>query len=204
MPPGRPRKTDPQDVLDRAMKLFWEKGYKGTSFNDLVQATGMAKPGLYATFGDKQQLYEKALTYYFEDLGSPLLEDMAHSSDDLKTAVRKFLEAVIRNSRKVNNPNGCFVVNSLLECADGPEDMAGLARKFDQQRRDVFVTRFLSAQKNHELPASSDPIALADFFASQSLSLAVMSRAGNSRETIDHVLETALSLLPDGPQNREL
>ena len=74
------------------MKVFWEKGFAGTSMNDLVAATGMAKPGLYAAFGDKQSLYAKALTRYFRDLGSPMHEDLVQSPDPIRVGEPRSLK----------------------------------------------------------------------------------------------------------------
>ena len=68
---GRPRKTDPDKALETAMKLFWKQGFEGTSMNDIAAATGMAKPGLYATFGDKEAVYAKALELGGTSEGEP-------------------------------------------------------------------------------------------------------------------------------------
>jgi len=90
---GRPRKVDPNAALETAIELFWEKGYEGTSMNDLVAATGMAKPGLYATFGDKEAFYAKALTHYVER-GWPLLDDLARSDAPIDVVLRGYLDGI--------------------------------------------------------------------------------------------------------------
>ena len=79
MPRGRPRKVDPEEALDASMLTFWKKGYEGTSLQDLCEATGMAKPGLYACFGNKDALFEKSLSHYFDNLAMPTLEELAAS-----------------------------------------------------------------------------------------------------------------------------
>ncbi|MBL4693161.1 MAG: TetR/AcrR family transcriptional regulator, partial [Magnetovibrio sp.] len=110
---GRPRKIDPETALDIAIEMFWKKGFEGTSMNDLAAATGMAKPGLYATFGDKQALYAKALTRYFREHGAGLLDDLVHSDDPLRVVILRFLTTVAASSIDKNCPGGCFVVNSV-------------------------------------------------------------------------------------------
>ena len=199
---GRPRKTDPDAALERSMKLFWEKGFEGTSMNDLAAATGMAKPGLYATFGDKEALYGKALEYYFSELGTPLLEDLARSPDPLQVVVRRFLKAVAASAIDKTGPGGCFVANSLVECAHHSAPLEELARSFDAARRRAFAKRFRAAKKRGELPGSADARALAEFFSGQALALAVMGRAGADRRSLDRFIDTAMTVLPKEDHGR--
>ena len=193
---GRPRKTDPNSALDTSMKVFWEKGFEGTSMNDLAIATGMAKPGLYATFGDKETLYTKALTHYFNELGLPLLHDLVQSPDPLEVAVRRFLDAVAASAVDKTSPGGCFVVNSVIECANRPAPLDDLARGFDAKRRAAFIDRFRSAKRQGEIPADADARALAEFFAGQALALAIMGRAGADRKALGRFIDIAMKVIP--------
>ena len=195
---GRPRKTDPKQALEAAMQLFWEKGYEATSMNDLVAATGMAKPGLYATFGDKEALYGKALSHYFHELGAPLVEDLLQSPEPIDQVVRRFLETVADSVRGKQCPSGCFIANSVVESSGGPTALQDMARDFDAKRRAVFVRRFKKAKAEGELPAEADEKALAEFYAGQALALAVMGRAGASRTTLQRFIDTAMTVLPSG------
>ncbi len=194
---GRPRKTDPDIVLDTAMKVFWEKGYDGTSMSDLVTATGMAKPGLYACFGDKEALYKKALTNYINTLSSHLLEDLRHSKDPLKTVVRRFFDNVVQSMLDKNNPCGCFVVNSLIGCASQPPALEKLVRDFDTTRRNAFVLRFEQAQTAGELPADVNAKALGEFFSGQSLALGVLGRASTDKEAFADFIDVAMTAFPE-------
>jgi AcrR family transcriptional regulator len=178
------------------MKMFWEKGFEGTSMNDLAAATGMAKPGLYATFGDKEALYTKALTHYFNELGLPLLHDLVQSPDPLDVVVRRFLDAVAASTVDKTNPGGCFVVNSVVECANRPAPLDDLARAFDAKRRAAFIDRFRTAKRQGELPADADARSLAEFFAGQALALAVMGRAGANRKSLDRFIGIAMKVIP--------
>ena len=94
MPRGRPRKTDPDLAIDAAMKVFWKKGYEGTSLQDLVEATGMAKPGLYAAFGDKEQLYERSMVHYIDAYGCPSLEFLAGLKGTIRGILGDYLGAI--------------------------------------------------------------------------------------------------------------
>ncbi len=193
---GRPRKSDPDVVLDIAMKSFWERGFEGTSMNDIAAATGMAKPGLYATFGDKEALYAKALNHYGQEFGTPMLDDLARSSDPLDTVLRRFLGQVADAALDKSCPQGCFVVNTLVECADLPGSLQNLGREFDRKRNAAFTARFRSAKKNGEIPEESDVNALSDFFSGQALALGVMARAGSSRASLNRLIDVAMTTLP--------
>jgi len=196
MGPGRPRKTDPEAVLEAAMKLFWERGYEGTSMNDLAATSGMAKPGLYATFGDKEALYAKALTHYFEAYGLPLLDDIVQSPDPLEVVTRRSLERVASAVIDENWPGGCLVVNSVIECAHQSPCINALGKHFSEMRYAAFAKRFRAAKAQGSLPANMDARALAEFFSGQTVALAVMGRSGASREQLDRFIDVAMTALP--------
>ena len=196
MPRGRPRKTDPDVVLDTAMKAFWERGFDGTSMNDLAEKTGMAKPGLYANFGDKEAIYAKAMERYCSTYAGPMLEDLVRSTDSLEATVRRFLDGVVAAATETMGPKGCFVANNLVECAGKPSSLEALGRYVDEQRQKAFAMRFQSAQKKGELPASTDTKSLAEFYSGQALALAVMARAGAPWATLYRFIDTAMTLLP--------
>lgn len=193
---GRPRKIEPEIVLEKAMHLFWQKGYEGTSMNDLVDMTGMAKPGLYGNFGDKEALYGKALVQYFDQFGGTSLEDLANSELPLEDSIRIFLEAIVDMLTDKKNPGGCFLINTLVETTNAPTSIKKLAQKFNQERCIAFSRRFEKARQTGELSTEVDIVALADFFASQSLAMGVMGRTGASKQTLLRYVDTALAALP--------
>ena len=136
---GRPRKTEPNEVLNAVMEIFWEKGYDGTSMADLVNATGMAKPGLYATFGDKEKLYSLALEKYFTELGNPIIQEFIESDQPVEETVRNFLMKVTEGMFDESRPNGCFLVNCLVEIESDIPNLEKMARKYNEIRRKAFI-----------------------------------------------------------------
>ncbi len=194
---GRPRKSDPEEVLETAVKLFWERGYEGTSMNDLACATGMAKPGLYATFGDKEALYGKALARYFER-GEPRFDAVLNAGAPLRETVRSYLETVAESLNDKTTPYGCFLVNSLVDCAGQPPALESLGRDFQKQRRAALVKRFRAAQKEGDLSAEADPKALAEFYAGQALTLGLLHRSGADKRDLKRFIEVAMTALPAG------
>jgi len=198
---GRPRKTDPDAVLETSIELFWEKGYEGTSMNDLAAATGMAKPGLYATFGDKETLYAKALRRYAETGGLEIFDDLVTSPDPLDVVVRRALRQLADGTSEKNGPGGCFLVNTLVECAHGFPALEALSKDLDAKRLNAFVERFQAAKKAGELPPLADPRRLAEFFSGQVLALAVMGRSGASQRDLDRFIDVAMTVLPKTAQD---
>src|SRR5215470_17599780 len=118
---GRPREFDVDQALERALQVFWRKGYEGASLPDLTQAMGINRPSLYAAFGNKEALFRKALDRYAEGpaayLGAALNEPTAraiaerllHGTSDLVTDPR--------------NPRGCLIVHGALACGEAAESV---------------------------------------------------------------------------------
>src|SRR5262252_1533238 len=103
---GRPRAFDIDDALDRALEVFWRKGYEGASLPDLTKAMGINRPSLYAAFGNKEALFRRAIERYVEGPGCHVREAI-----DEPTA-RKVVERLLRGSidliTDVRKPRGCF------------------------------------------------------------------------------------------------
>jgi AcrR family transcriptional regulator len=193
---GRPRKTDPEEALETAMKVFWKQGFDGTSMNDLSASTGMAKPGLYATFGDKEAVYAKALEKYYAEYGAPLVEDLITSSDPLDTVVHRFLREIAGFVVDKSWPGGCFAINSVVNCANHSTSLEALGPAIHEMRRAALVQRFFAAQNQGELPGNADPAALGEFFAGQVLALGVMGSGGANLKSLNQLIDVAMTALP--------
>src|SRR3954471_15386205 len=117
MPIGRPREFDTETALELATSLFWEKGYEGTSLNDLTEAMGITRPSLYAAFGNKDSLFRKALNLYET-------EKLAYIRQALEQpTARQVAEIMLRGSvdnvMSAAQPHGCMGVITSVAC--GPE-----------------------------------------------------------------------------------
>lgn len=143
---GRPREFDKEEALSAAMHVFWKQGYDGASIRDLTGAMNISGPSLYATFGDKEQLFKEAIDYYVnQNACKPLV--VFETEPDIETAVRKFLFEIIQYSTdSVSGAKGCFLSSSVSTTAgelDGIEDMLKraiydtddrLARRFELEK----------------------------------------------------------------------
>ena len=197
MPRGRPRKINPNDALKTAMMTFWEKGFERTSMTDIANATGMAKPGLYANLGDKDEIIRKSLALYNEEMSGPIADELAYSTAPLKETLRASLNGMMHSMRGSGQPMGCFVVNSTFDCgADSPE-VAEQICDLNMCRRDAYLTRLQRAKADGELPESADELALANFFAGQSAAIGVMAQSGLGLSELEAMIEVALNAVPE-------
>nr|WP_280115353.1 TetR/AcrR family transcriptional regulator [Roseibium aestuarii] len=180
------------------MRCFWSKGYEATSMSDLVAATGMAKPGIYANFGDKEQLYQRALGHYVEELYHPIVEELATPGTSLRQDLRQALEKILHSIKGSGLPMGCFVLNSTFECREGAPAIGQRLQELNMERRDAFLRRLLRARDEGDLPASADPEPLANYFAGQSAALSVMAQSGLPLKDLEAMIEVSLTVLPAG------
>jgi len=184
------------------MQLYWDKGFERTSMADLVKATGMAKPGLYANLGDKEQIFQKALEHYDETVVCPMLEKLLSPSTPLKEALRQSLSGMMHSLRGSGLPMGCFVINSTFECTGEKDRISEYLAQMNAKRRDAYLERLDHAKADGELSKGADTLALANFFTGQSAAIGAMARSGLPLSELDAMVEVALSALPEDEKVR--
>ncbi len=116
----RRKEYDPDVVVERAMNVFWEKGYEATSVQDLVDATGINRFSMYQAFGDKRGLFLRALEHYFRQV----LPQILHLSEDSTgglTTIRRYFEALETTITSPLGHRGCFGQNTGIELAHRDE-----------------------------------------------------------------------------------
>ncbi|MGC1548134.1 MAG: TetR/AcrR family transcriptional regulator [Rhodanobacter sp.] len=183
-PRGRPRAFDEDEALTQATGVFWRAGYSATSMDDLSVATGMNRPSLYGAFGDKQTLYLATLERYTRR--SRMAMDAALDETlPLADALARVYEAALAIYFPPKEPpRGCFLIGTALaESVEDPEVRARLhdaLAEFDQ----AFEIRLRAAQQKGELDANADVKALASVASAVLHTLALRSRAGDSRTAL--------------------
>src|SRR5437588_4542148 len=121
MPAGRPRTFDAEKALDRALKVFWRKGYEGTSLPDLTRAMRINRPSLYAAFGNKEALFRKALDRYVE--GPAAYVRKALDEPTARAAAGRLLGGTIDLLTDPRHPRGCLMVQGALACGEAAESV---------------------------------------------------------------------------------
>jgi TetR/AcrR family transcriptional regulator, transcriptional repressor for nem operon len=188
----RPREFEELAALDRAMQVFWKRGFENTSMDELVKATGVHRGSIYTTFGDKQALFLKSLDRYL-NLERTQLTALLQAAPSKLTVIRSILEGIAEDSARKNS-RGCFMVNSIVERA--PHDSETRARAHDCLTRlsKVFEAALTQAQRTGELGKDVNVSALAIFLVNTVQGMRVLGRAGVSRRQLLASVDIAMKV----------
>lgn len=191
---ARKREFDPDEVVEKAMLLFWEKGYSETSVRDLVEATGVAHAGLYAAFEDKEGLYAATLAKY-QTLVSEMLYAKLSAPDAGLDAIREFFGFVQTASKSAPFKNGCMMANTSVEFGDGNEQLRKLVLENLKKLTGAFRNALENAQSAGELPIDRDVEHLAAGLAASFQGLSILARARAPQKIITGAVQAALAQL---------
>jgi AcrR family transcriptional regulator len=194
VPKGRPREFDVDRALDRALELFWRKGYEGTSLPDLTRAMGINRPSLYAAFGNKEQLFRKALDRYAE--GPAAYVRAALDEPTARAVAERLLGGAVELLTDPRNPRGCLMVQGALACSAAAESVRRELASRRAAGEDALRRRFERALAEGDLPADTDPADLACYVVTVIRGMAVQAAGGAGREELRRVAETALRAWP--------
>ncbi|MGW6902532.1 TetR/AcrR family transcriptional regulator [Streptomyces sp. NPDC054919] len=191
---GRPRTFDADAALAQALRVFWSKGYEGASMVDLTDAMGINRPSLYAAFGNKEELFRKALDLY---TGGPYPTSIAVLEEP---TARAAAEALLRStailSTDPSTPAGCLLVHGALVVGDASE---AVRQELVARRAAVLHAvekRFQKGVEEGDLPGDTDPADLARFIMVTSNGIAVHAAGGASREELLRAVEIAMRAWP--------
>ena len=191
---GRPRAFDIDEALEKALQVFWHKGYLGTSLTDLTEAMGINRPSLYAAFGNKETLFRKVLDLYQEQQ-TPYMRQ-ALEEPTARRVIERMMHGVVDLLTNPDNPPRCLFAQTVLSCAD-PSDP--LHQDLAKRRVLIEVTirdRFERAMAEGDLPSDTDPTTLARFVLTVNFGLSVQAASGASRTELLQVVEMALQACP--------
>ncbi|MFJ5263396.1 TetR/AcrR family transcriptional regulator [Streptomyces sp. NPDC088387] len=192
---ARTKEFDPEAALQSALELFWERGYEATSMADLVERLGIGRASIYATYGNKRDLYLKALDRYGEAQNPALTRELSQPGPALpavRTVIRRFAAEA---ADEVRGSMGCLVTNTANELA--PHD-SGAARKVElswEHVETLLHSALVRAQAQGELAQERDPRALARMLLVLMQGLRVVGKASSDPARVRDAAEQALSLL---------
>ena len=191
---GRPRLFDSNKALDRAMQVFWRKGYAGASLSNLTSAMRINRPSLYAAFGDKETLFRKVLDRYSEGPGSHAREALNEPTS--RAVVEKLLRGGADLLTTPGSPRGCLLVQGALTCGNSADSMRRelIARRTAGES--ALRRRFTRARKEGDLPRNANPGHLARYVVTVIHGMSVQAAGGATRAELRHVADIALQNWP--------
>lgn len=190
---ARPREFDSDLALEKAMQVFWTKGYEATSLSDLLSAMGISKSSFYATFGSKHELFLATLDRYSETRGASLvaiLESARSPRQGIATVLEEAFRATDGECRR-----GCFVNNCAVEVAPHDQLVARRVAQGHARMEEAFHRAVKAGQKAGEITKDQPARALARFLNNSLAGLSVMGEGGAERATLDDALRVTLSAL---------
>ncbi len=189
---ARTKAFDKQEVLEKAMMLFWDKGYFDTSMQDLVDHLGINRSSIYDTFTDKHGLFLASLDHYKNSGTTTIDQDRA---TDLNLFLTEFLHSIVDSSLKDERQKGCFLVNCSVELAAKDEQVNAIVHENMAAFVNSFQDLFDHHKKQGNLPESKNSRALANFLYGTMSSIKLISRTTKDRSILEDIAKTAIAAI---------
>ncbi len=189
---ARAKEFDYERTLDKAKRVFWEKGYQATSIQDLVQATGVNRASLYGTFGGKRELFLRSLQQ-FQCRNDQFVCNVAPGLQPGFDKIRAVFQNAARQT--LNDPRGCLLINSVAELSTHDGEVLGLGKGAREQVEAFFSTCLKAARTGGEIARGRDLRSLARFLTNSLFGLRLMAKMQPNRRLVDDIVATTLAAL---------
>lgn len=189
---GRPRRFDRQAALERAMEIFWERGYQAASMADLTEAMGINSPSLYAAFGSKEELYREAIAHFAATESDAILSPL-REAETARIAVEGYLLASAATFTRPDRPPGCMVVMAAVNTFGVGEETNRILREMRAGSVDMIEERLQRAVAAGELPTAFDPHAVASYYVTVQQGMSIQARDGASRPVLEMIARAAMA-----------
>ncbi|GAA1594222.1 TetR/AcrR family transcriptional regulator [Kribbella hippodromi] len=193
-PVGRPRGFDADEALEKAMTVFWQNGYEGASLPALTSAMGISRTSMYAAFGNKEDLFRKALIRYADGPASYGVEAVAEPTAQRVATV--FLHGAVRSATLPGYPTGCLSLRAALIGGEDAQAIRNLLAAWRDETRALLTKRFRRAVNEHDLPAKTDPALLARYVMTIGNGVAVQAAGGAKRADLRLIVDAVLQNWP--------
>ena len=199
---GRPSVFDREAALEKAMTLFWERGYQGTSFDELIHAMEISASSFYNSFGSKEELYCEATQSYLASSGRWFYGILNDESTDARTAFSRLFAATAEEYTRGDHPPGCMVA---LACTQTPPALESIREVMIEHRafsEGTMAERLRKGIADGDVPGDIDVDMLAAYFSAVARGLAGQARDGASREKLAEIGRLAMRAWPAGKAKR--
>jgi AcrR family transcriptional regulator len=199
---GRPVVFDRGVALLAAMKLFWERGYEGTSFDDLIAAMGISASSFYNSFGSKEALYCEATRTYLEWSGQWFFAILNDPSIDTKTAFARLFEATAEEFTRGDHPLGCMISLAGTHCSPGMKNIRDMMAEHRAFSESAMAERIRKGVIKGDMTEDTDCDMLAAYYSAVARGLAVQARDGASRDKLSQIGRLAMRAWPEAKRER--
>jgi TetR/AcrR family transcriptional repressor of nem operon len=189
---ARPRSFDPDEALDLARDVFWQNGFQGTSLDDITVATGIAKPSLYAAFGDKNALFLKVLDRYHARIVANA-ERIINEGPSARDAIERWLTGFVPFCSGVKGSRGCLSVNTASDGASDQKEVRNRITQFNRRLEQLLSNRLCADRA--QFPAAFDPDDAAHAIMAIYVGLMVLAKDAPDAARVRATLNQAMKLL---------
>jgi len=192
---ARTKEFNEDQALDKAIEIFWHKGYNGTSAQDLVTHLGLSRSSLYDTFGDKQKLFVKSLKRY-QKKSQDHVVDLFNTSENIKETLHDLFKQAVIESLEDRITKGCFMVNTSVELAMHDQEIAKIVQNNSRVMEEVFTNAVQKGQDLGQISKKNDARVLARFIFNNYSGIRVLARSGEKdKQVYDDIIKAILSIL---------
>lgn len=190
----RQKEFDPDEALDKAMRLFWQKGYEGTSMQDLVSHMGINRFSIYETFGGKHELFMAACQQYRDIMDRQMIQPLIDSESGLE-GIREFFHQLVQSTDLPNSHWGCLMTNITAEKASEDEEIKRCVSDFWEHLEEAFFGALVKARQAREISAEHNPQSLAEFLVNTVNGINVVHKAFQDSGRVKRMIHIALEIL---------
>lgn len=191
---ARTKDFDENEVLTKAIQIFWHKGYNATSMQDLVDALGISRSSLYDTYVDKHTLFLKALESY-QLAGSAKINEIVEQSISAKETVIKLMELATNDLIGDKQQKGCFMVNAVVEVAPHDQEVSKLVCQNEQQMETAFFEVIKKGQESGEIKNNQDALILAKFIFNAVKGMQVTAKSSPDATNFGNIIMLTVAVL---------
>lgn len=188
----RNKEYDREQVLEKIVYLFWQKGFKATAMSDIIKETGLNSASMYKEFGDKDRLFEAALAYYSKHIISNRFQILI-DDPDIK-GIENYLKCMFNNAAS-GKYLGCLMMKSVVEKNEISQQANTQISNFCTELESLLETAFRNARANGDISAAKDPAQLASFVTSTVHGLVLYGQHQNKKENIRNLYEVIWQVL---------
>jgi AcrR family transcriptional regulator len=194
MAAGRHRSFEKNNALEKAMLVFWKNGYPGTSLTDLTKVMGINKSSLYATFGNKEELFNQSIEFYLNKHGVVHSAELFKTGLNLRERIKNFLLSIAKMLTNPDLPKGCLICHSTSEIAGSglPENSATNINAINQQTILTLTEFFKNEQQGGNLIDGASANTLANYLLTLQFGLAVSARNGSNMEELEEIINFSI------------